>query len=534
MKKKILFGSIIAVVLLTLVSFSSVVGYSSVKSNQDNTIITDEYDSYTPIQLVFQLISKLRNHKDIQNIETEDDVLQIIEGDEELNSIYEQLSGNDCGCEEDTVRLWHFPVICTLLIPWGILGMYMLLIGWRARAPIMETMGAILLVTVETIANTLDCWWRRDFPGISDTSPADSEQNVPINITELSFRLTDNDDDLMSYRVTTNPSIGEGEGTLVPNGIYNVPVHGVQPSTQYSWEISLYEGDDIGIPIKETFTFTTASVNPVISKPRPIHNAPYVPFFTSKLSFNLLDYQGDMMNWTVETQPDIGSGSANDVGDGRYSIAINGLENETQYTWFVNATDGTNWKRETYVFTTTPEGLLVLEPIFDTYVTEVQPNDNFLGSKKLELSYDNDSYSHLRDSRTIILFNLSYIPAESIIISTKLNLYYYDYNIINPSGREITCHRILEDWDETAVTYNTMPYSDPVEFASTNAPSGFGWVEWNVTAEVDAHLNSGVENYGWMIRDFKNHLEYSCYHWYYSYDAYNDYPPRLFVWYNPP
>jgi len=108
MKKKILIGSIIAVVLLTLVSFSSVVGYSSVKSNPDNTIITDEYDSYTPIQLMFQLISKLRNHKDIQNVDTEDDVLKIIEGDEELNSIYEQLSVDDCGCG-DTYEEWIGP-----------------------------------------------------------------------------------------------------------------------------------------------------------------------------------------------------------------------------------------------------------------------------------------------------------------------------------------------------------------------------------------------------------------------------------------
>ncbi len=120
MRKKILIGSIIAVALLTLVSFSSVVGYSSVKSNPSNTIITDEYDNPTPIQLVFQLISKLRNHKDIQNVESEDDVLQIIEGDEELNSIFEQLSGNDCGCEDDTTpeleeRRWF--IVCMFLAP---------------------------------------------------------------------------------------------------------------------------------------------------------------------------------------------------------------------------------------------------------------------------------------------------------------------------------------------------------------------------------------------------------------------------------
>ena len=116
--KKILIGSILAVVLLTLVSFSSVVGYSSVKSNPSNTIITDEYDNPTPIVLVLQLMTKLRNHKDIQNAETEEDVLQIIEGDEELNSIFEQISGNDCDCEDDSPtleRIWPFPFICTVI-----------------------------------------------------------------------------------------------------------------------------------------------------------------------------------------------------------------------------------------------------------------------------------------------------------------------------------------------------------------------------------------------------------------------------------
>ena len=117
MNKKILIGSIIAVVLLTLVSFSSVVGYSSVKSNPSNTIITDEPDSYTPIILVLQLIAKLRNYKEIQNVESEDELLQIIEGDEELNSIFGQLSVEDCGCEEETsiVDFEDNPIICSIL-----------------------------------------------------------------------------------------------------------------------------------------------------------------------------------------------------------------------------------------------------------------------------------------------------------------------------------------------------------------------------------------------------------------------------------
>jgi len=151
MKKKILIGSILAVALLTLVSFSSVVGYSSVKSNPSNTIITDEYDSYTPIQLVFQLISKLRNHNDIQNVETEDEILQIIEGDEKLNAIVEKLKNFDCGCEEDTTRLWNFPVICFLLFPIAMIAIMIAFMGGNTL--LGEILGFIGLA--------LNCFWTR-------------------------------------------------------------------------------------------------------------------------------------------------------------------------------------------------------------------------------------------------------------------------------------------------------------------------------------------------------------------------------------
>ena len=149
MNKKIVIGSILAVVLLTLVSFSSVVGYSNVKSNPDNTIITDEYDNPTPIQLVFQLIAKLRNHKDIQNAETEEDLLRIIEEDEELNSIVEQLSVEECGCDEDSPLGDSYSILCFLLIPFLMFAMVAYFMGgitfWA------EILGPIGL--------RLNCWW---------------------------------------------------------------------------------------------------------------------------------------------------------------------------------------------------------------------------------------------------------------------------------------------------------------------------------------------------------------------------------------
>jgi hypothetical protein len=109
-----------------------------VKSNPSNTIITDEYDNATPIQLVFQLISKLRNHPNIQNVETEDDVLQIIEGDEELNSIVEKLKSFDCGCEDDYKpelerRRWW--IVCMFLAP---IWIFSVLLTWVTGQTFLE------------------------------------------------------------------------------------------------------------------------------------------------------------------------------------------------------------------------------------------------------------------------------------------------------------------------------------------------------------------------------------------------------------
>ncbi len=152
-----------------------------------------------------------------------------------------------------------------------------------------------------------------DFPYISDISPANGEQNVLLNLTELRFRLTDPEGDPMSYKVTTNPYIGEGNGTLVPNGTYIIPIHGLQPSTHYSWQLYLYAGEPTGTPLAPTYTFTTAPLAPDIGNPLPKHNAQYVPISQSNVSFDLKDFQGDLMNWTVETQPDIGSGGCSMV-----------------------------------------------------------------------------------------------------------------------------------------------------------------------------------------------------------------------------
>ena len=109
MKKKILIGSIIAVVILILVSFSSVVGYSSIKSDLD--------------------ISVEENKKIISQ---------------------EKSSEEDCGCEDDSSDLeWKFPTLCKLLYPLLVLsGALYLLFDYIQFYVFMETLGS-----------KLNCYW---------------------------------------------------------------------------------------------------------------------------------------------------------------------------------------------------------------------------------------------------------------------------------------------------------------------------------------------------------------------------------------
>jgi len=110
MKKKILIGSIIAVALLTLVSFTGVVGYSSMKSDLD--------------------ISVEENKKEI--------VTQV------------ESSEDDCGCEDDSSELeWGSPLLCTLLYPLSVIaGVLFLLFHIRLFYDIIWPLGT-----------ELNCFW---------------------------------------------------------------------------------------------------------------------------------------------------------------------------------------------------------------------------------------------------------------------------------------------------------------------------------------------------------------------------------------
>ncbi len=113
------------------------------------------------------------------------------------------------------------------------------------------------------------------------------------------------------------------------------------------WQVEVSDGVN---NVATAFTFTTEPVAPIVSNPVPEDGARYVPVDLSQLSFHLSDPQGDLMDYTVETSPDIGSGSGFGVGEGTYNIDVSNLDFSQEYKWFVNVTDGIHWKHKVFSF----------------------------------------------------------------------------------------------------------------------------------------------------------------------------------------
>jgi len=194
-------------------------------------------------------------------------------------------------------------------------------------------------------------------PVISNENPSDGAVNVPVSLSELSFQISDADRDRMSYSVNTNPNIGSGTGNWKKNGFYSVPVSNLKENQEYSWKVTV---NDQYESVEKTFTFKTEPIAPIVSDTLPVDGDDWVPVDVSELSFRLSDFQGDLMDYTVETSPDIGSGSGSGVDDGTYKVSVIGLDDTTEYSWFVNVTDGTYWTRDVFVFKTQP--LMVFDP----------------------------------------------------------------------------------------------------------------------------------------------------------------------------
>jgi len=155
---------------------------------------------------------------------------------------------------------------------------------------------------------------------------------------------------------------------------YDSPMK-MQENDQWQW--SNFTWQNASIPVGTTvgwriyYNDTSGNVNctdimsftigeepndpPMFSNENPNDGAIDVSITLSELTVTIEDLEGDSFDWTIETSPDIGSSSGTGEGNGTKNCTVPGLDYNTTYTWYVNATDPSGsreWTREIYTFTT--------------------------------------------------------------------------------------------------------------------------------------------------------------------------------------
>ena len=196
-----------------------------------------------------------------------------------------------------------------------------------------------------------------DNPVITSYSPLNGAVDVILNTT-LSVTIFDYQGDNMNVTFRTNASgiwqtIGSNlsipGGSSIGNGTYSCDNTSVinKYDTKYWWSVNI-----TGSWTNATYSFTTeSSIAPVISDPIPRDDKQRISTYISNLSVVITDVNSNF-NYTIETDPNVGSISENDVGDGVKTCVVSGLDYSTTYTWYVNATDGESWTNTSYSFTT--------------------------------------------------------------------------------------------------------------------------------------------------------------------------------------
>jgi len=257
---------------------------------------------------------------------------------------------------------------------------------------------------------------------------------------------------------------------------------------------------------------------PDLTTPAPFNGATDVPASLSQLSFNITDYQGDLMNYTVTTYPDGGSENATNVGDGRYTIFISSLSRSTTYTWIVSVTDGTDWSNKTFTFTTESEiawwdtnwqyrKTITIDPARvssaqTSYAVLVEVTDSDLASKAqpdgadiVFTDYNNKQLSHeieqynASSGHLVAWVNL---PLLSSTTYTRFYLYYgnsYATNQQNPEATWDSSHRMVLHLDErTGAHYDST--------ANVNNGTPFGGIAQGITGKIDGADNfDGVDDF---------------------------------------
>jgi hypothetical protein len=126
-------------------------------------------------------------------------------------------------------------------------------------------------------------------------------------------------------------------------------------------------------------------------------------------------------------------------------------------------------------------------PSQDSWIDERAPAQNHGSEVLLDVTARRN-----RNRRTLIEFALPPEPPFCSVTSAQLQL----YATAAATGRTIEVRAAAAAWQRQTVTWQNQP---PATGSVARAPSGPGWISWDVTPQVEAMY--GTNNYGFVLHD---------------------------------
>ena len=103
-------------------------------------------------------ISLILGEYQVSNQKGQEEISDISAKDATLRTEMMQLSSLSCDCEKNSTTIWHFPVLCLILLPIALfVGMLWYIIGIILHLPIPNWLQNLFDI-IRNIATTLNCW----------------------------------------------------------------------------------------------------------------------------------------------------------------------------------------------------------------------------------------------------------------------------------------------------------------------------------------------------------------------------------------
>jgi hypothetical protein len=186
----------------------------------------------------------------------------------------------------------------------------------------------------------------RNHPYIMRTYPIDNGNGISLNpIFEIEIK--DFQDDTLESIIVSEFTDGNWEQIRIleneKSGVYTAKsIYANEFNKEYKWRIEVI--DNKGYFYEEICTFFTSSPPsnhlPEISNEVPENNAENIPIYTTQLKVFIYDEDGDLLDWSIKSDPDIGSISMTEDVNGLKTCEIYDLEYSTTYQWTVTVNDG--------------------------------------------------------------------------------------------------------------------------------------------------------------------------------------------------